>query len=389
MSKLQSIAINLNARNGSTGGMSVTPYFNPRTRREWLLVCGMILVFSAIAYYAIAFARGVMGLEAPDPEWVLALSSLGTTTIIVLSQIYSSVLAHRLIPPKSRKAAVIHILMQALSVVVAFVAANRLEQAIRGQCTVPTQLLLWICMVTFMLSLIGNGGFYFLYFQRQVQSARRAVLQSELVALRAQINPHFLFNTLNSIAALIRINPERAENVTELLADLFRYSLRSSKVPLVSLREEFDSILLYLRIEEARFGDRLHYRCTLPKELEDCRVPSLILQPLVENAVKHGAQHSESPFHLNVEAIMNTDEVCVRVEDSGPGFANTSPESLYERGTGLVNVRDRLLLLFAHRARVEFEAQAVLLYFPAEQLESRGMESHDDSSYARRTAPRV
>ncbi len=338
--------------------------FVPKTRRDWLLVCAMILGFGLIAHISISSARHILGIQTPQPEWIMFLFATLYTAIIMLSQIYSSALAHKLVPLRGKASALVHILIQSISAVVAFAAGMRFDQYIWDQCSVPSQLFVSICVITFVLSLIGNGVFYFIYFQRQVRAAKQAVLESELTVLRAQINPHFLFNTLNSIAALIRSNPDQAERVTEYLADLFRYSLRSSKTPLVRLEDELESIDLYLKIEEARFGERLRTSVRIPAELLSASVPSLLLQPLVENAVKHGANHCEGSFDILVEATRVAGTISVRVQDSGDGFDVNESTSIFDRGTGLANVRDRLFLVFPNESTMRFEKNAVVLNFP-------------------------
>ncbi len=339
--------------------------YTPHKRREQVLIVGMVIVFGTVAFFAILALRRL--LHSPESPSLLVdfLVSQLYSAVIVIAQLNSSTLAHRLMPLRSKKAAAVHIVFQAIAGVLAFgTTAYVLGVLAIEACYIPFELFVGIATVTFILSLIGNGFFYALHFQRQVRAAHQAVLESELSVLRAQINPHFLFNTLNSIAALIRINPEKAERVTEHLADLFRYSLRSSKTPLVSLDDEVQSIELYLSIEAARFGERLETQLDIPQELRNALVPSLLLQPLVENAVKHGANHTESTFHILVEAKRESGCILLSVSDSGPGFNVDEAQSIFERGTGLANVRDRLFLLFGDESSITFEASCVHLRFP-------------------------
>jgi LytS/YehU family sensor histidine kinase len=222
-----------------------------------------------------------------------------------------------------------------------------------------------IGMVAFSLAIVGNGLLYIFSLYQTVQVAKNATMQAELTALRAKINPHFLFNALNSIASLIRLNPAKAEAVTEDLADLFRYSLRASDQQLVTLEDELRSVELYLSIERARFSDRLTTSIEVADELRGVLVPSLILQPLVENAIKHGVGQTNEPCVVTVGASESRDVMRIIVTDSGPGFGNKKLDDVLNGGTGLRNVRDRLKLQFGPSAsQVSLVPNGVVVHFP-------------------------
>jgi len=177
--------------------------------------------------------------------------------------------------------------------------------------------------------------------------------EAELRALRAQINPHFLFNALNTIADMIVTNPTGAEAMTLRLARVFRHVLAHSSRPWTSIREEVEFLRAYLQIEEARFGDRLHVDIDVPSEVGLHQIPSLILQPVVENALKHGLAPKPGPGHLRVSAELQGDDVCLKIEDDGMGPDSTgSKQSL---GVGLPNVSQRLAMLYENRASVRLE----------------------------------
>jgi two-component sensor histidine kinase len=164
--------------------------------------------------------------------------------------------------------------------------------------------------------------------------------QAELKALKAQINPHFLFNTLNTIAALIHTHPDRAEATVERLAEMFRYVLNGSDRQMVSLREELDFVDGYLEIERARFGKRLSVRREIAPEALDTPVPSLILQPLVENAVLYG-QDASGSIDLSILVSAGDDEVLISIADQGPGMPSGYGVDA-GWGVGLRNVHERL-----------------------------------------------
>jgi sensor histidine kinase YesM len=165
--------------------------------------------------------------------------------------------------------------------------------------------------------------------------------QAELKALRAQINPHFLFNSLNTVASLVNIDPAKAEEAVERLADIFRYALSASDKEFVTLRDELDFIDSYLEIEKARFADRLRVSTNIPSKILDVPVPSLILQPLVENSVKHGFNEN-TELRIEVIGYMYGDSVKVEIKDDGKGISEEIKRGIYGNGTGLKNVNERL-----------------------------------------------
>jgi two-component system, LytTR family, sensor kinase len=207
--------------------------------------------------------------------------------------------------------------------------------------------------------------------ERRSREARllQQVAESELRALRAQVNPHFLFNTLNTIADLIITDPSRAETMTLRLAQVFRHVLTHSSRSLTSLEEEIGFVQKYLYIEEARFGDRLRVEITVAPGIQKHRVPSLILQPLVENALKHGLGPKPGVGHLWIRATQENDQMCLTVEDDGVGMpvgglsgASASTPITNSRirgaGVGLRNVTERLQALYDVRARFVLEARS-------------------------------
>ena len=191
---------------------------------------------------------------------------------------------------------------------------------------------------------------------QQLREARllKLVTEAELRALRAQVNPHFLFNTLNTILDLISVEPEKAERMTEHLADVFRYLLARSDRTLIPVIEEFDFLRTYLEIEETRFGERLTVHISLDPSIANELVPPLILQPLVENAIKHGLWPKPSGGTLYIGALDDGRSVRLIVRDDGVGWPEDSREldRSSQGGIGFKNVVDRLLILYGDRARL-------------------------------------
>ncbi len=168
--------------------------------------------------------------------------------------------------------------------------------------------------------------------------------RSELKALRAQINPHFLFNALNSIAGLIHRDPAVADRTIEQLADVFRYALRGAESEWAFLDDELEFVRAYLEVERARFGDRLRTDVRIAPAARGARIPTMIVQTLVENAVKHGAATVRGAASVIVDARADGDRLVVSVSDNGPGFDEADlPEAPRARGGyGLLNIRQRL-----------------------------------------------
>jgi signal transduction histidine kinase len=219
----------------------------------------------------------------------------------------------------------------------------------------------WFAIVlVFVLFLAARSIRYALEFYRdlrekewQEEQLRTLATQAELKALKAQINPHFLFNTLNTIAQLIHTDPAQAEATVERLAEMFRYVLAGSERGLAPLEEELTFVDDYLEIERARFGERLRLTREVAPEALSVPVPSLILQPLVENAVRHG-QGSDGSIDLTIHVRLHGNEVLIAIADHGPGMP---PDYRADagRGVGLRNVDERLRKTYGDECGLEIQ----------------------------------
>lgn len=179
---------------------------------------------------------------------------------------------------------------------------------------------------------------------------KRLLSEAELKALRTQVDPHFLFNTLNTIADLITTNPQQAERMTERLAQCFRYALAKHSRNLSTLNEELDFARHYLEIEQVRFGDRLRVQLSRGDATGEEAIPSLLLQPLLENAIRHGLAPVREGGCVSVNAHREGARLHLRIEDDGvglsAGFASRSS------GVGLRNVQERLRTLYSQAAEL-------------------------------------
>jgi two-component system, LytTR family, sensor kinase len=186
---------------------------------------------------------------------------------------------------------------------------------------------------------------------RREGAFREEIADAELRALRAQINPHFLFNSLNTIADLSVVAPEKAEEMTLRLAAVFRYVLANTERQFTSVKEEIDFARSYLGIEEARFGDRLKVQFDVEQSVMQERVPALLLQPLIENAIKHGLSPKRQGGTLSIGAKRTALGFTLTVSDDGVGLRALQPGS-QDNGTyvGLRNVEKRLRTAYEDRA---------------------------------------
>ena len=182
------------------------------------------------------------------------------------------------------------------------------------------------------------------------QDLRLQSSKSELKALRAQINPHFLFNALNAIASLIHTDPGRADEAVEQLAEVFRYTLRRSDTEWAPLDQELTFARAYLDVEQARFGQRL--TCTIDSDHQAPAplIPSMLLQTLLENAVKHGVSQARGPGRIDVIVRTTSDQVTIEVRNTGPGAESHGLRTRDGEGFGLHSVRERLKGHFGERA---------------------------------------
>ncbi len=192
--------------------------------------------------------------------------------------------------------------------------------------------------------------YYGKFRERELRAAEleKSLAQAKLQALQMQLNPHFLFNSLHSISALMHQNVEAADRMIVRLSDLLRAALENSDAQEVTLRAELKFLQSYLEIEQIRFGNRLTVQTQIPPNLLDARVPNLILQPLLENAIRHGVEPHAKPGIIELRAQRANGELTLDVSDNGAGVSDANA---LDEGVGLSNTRARLRTLYgaAHR----------------------------------------
>ncbi|MBZ5576066.1 MAG: histidine kinase [Acidobacteriia bacterium] len=189
--------------------------------------------------------------------------------------------------------------------------------------------------------------------ETRMQEARVLAREAELKALKAQINPHFLFNSLNSISALATVDGARAREMCLLLSDFLRSTLALAEEEIIPIGREIALAHAYLEVERVRFGERLRVAQTMGPGCGDCTVPSLILQPLVENAVKHGIAGLLDGGEIRLDALCGNGMLRITVEND----FDTDAGSAARTGLGLANVRNRLKTYYQNRARLTTEVR--------------------------------
>ena len=211
-------------------------------------------------------------------------------------------------------------------------------------------------MGSFYILLCWSGLYfgikYYLQLQEQTEQTLKATAaahQAQLKMLRYQLNPHFLFNTLNAISTLVLDGANETANLAVTrLSDFLRYTLDNDPMSRVTLGSELAALNLYLEIEKVRFGDRLVIETSIEPAAQKALVPSLILQPLIENAIKYAITPSEQGGTLRISARVRQETLIIQLSDTGPGLGNGDSKQK-SSGVGLKNTRERLLQLYGER----------------------------------------
>ncbi len=198
---------------------------------------------------------------------------------------------------------------------------------------------------------------FYLVVERQIdqmQALEMQASQAQLAMLRYQLNPHFLFNTLNSISTLVLLKQtERANIMLSRLSSFLRYTLANEPTAHVTLQQEAETLKLYLEIEKMRFDDRLRPVFEIDERVAKARLPSLLLQPLVENAIKYAVTPQEEGAEITVSARLAGERVQITVSDTGPGLIEAKQRPTLSTGVGLANIKERLAQAFGPDHRFE------------------------------------
>ncbi|HLM81741.1 MAG TPA: histidine kinase [Terriglobales bacterium] len=220
-----------------------------------------------------------------------------------------------------------------------------IEEALRHYFTRHTQ----VSLLTYWM-LVGAVQLYRMHDEAQKRELRSSKLEAQLSAtqlevLRAQLHPHFLFNTLQAATMLIHEDPDGAEDILLRLSELLRISIDEANIQEIPLTRELEVLDLYMGIQARRFGDRLQFEVSIDQNVRDCIVPALILQPLVENAIRHGIGRHKGSDTVSVRGFQEAEFLRLEVRNLNSSLKD-SPSQLLDRGVGLANTRARLEQLY-------------------------------------------
>ena len=215
----------------------------------------------------------------------------------------------------------------------------------------PMEFSNFIVVYTIFIAALTLFDYYRELRRRQLAAAEMEIrlAQAQLQNLQLQLQPHFLFNALNTISSVMYEDVKRADAMLAQLSDLLRRTLRRSNAQRVPLEEEIETVRMYVRIMQERFGDDLHVEITMDPAVAQVLVPQLLLQPLVENSIRHAG--GTSPLQVTVRAACSGGDLLLRVSDNGPGM-RSSPS---EKGIGLTNTAERLAAVYGERHKLLFD----------------------------------
>ncbi|MFO8021028.1 MAG: histidine kinase [Perlabentimonas sp.] len=216
-----------------------------------------------------------------------------------------------------------------------------LDSSIAGRVVTGTLLYFLVAAIFYLIIYISN----FREKATRESELKALVKEAELNWLKLQLNPHFLFNSLNSISSLTVSSPAKAQDMVNRLSVLLRYSLRQSPDSMVSLKDEVENCRMYLEIEKVRFGSRLNYSLNVPESTQNEKIPAMILQPLFENAIKHSVAQTSEPSSILLKVIKDNGSTSIIVENSLPSH----PTSNSGMGVGLENINRRLTLIYGDK----------------------------------------
>ena len=333
-------------------GIFARPFFEDKNRAFWML--------QAAGWTGYLLLRSVSSISNLSFKSVIAVvieSILGYCITLLLSTLYG--LYRRRLPQVTGILLSVATLAAAtfLFAVLDAFAWSLVNPTPGG----PLHLVFGSIYVAFIVlagwSALYYGINYYLIVEDQIDQLQRLETQAstaQLAMLRYQLNPHFLFNTLNSISTLVLLKQtERANAMLSRLSSFLRYTLANQPTANVTLAQEIETLKLYLEIEKMRFEDRLRPHFDIDPRVAKARLPSLLLQPLVENAIKYAVTPKEEGAEISVSARLAGDRVQIAVSDTGPGLQGAKLRPSLSTGVGLANIRDRLAQAFGPDHRFE------------------------------------
>lgn len=289
-----------------------------------------------------------------DFDWPTALSDAVVSQVLLGFGSYTLVSMLRFYRPDQKNLFNINIWSIALTAILVFAGQWILKTLFEANTTyvnfLSTSLMARAVIAWLLLSLTASSGWIWLYIKEQRELARRSedaqklARETELAALRQQLQPHFLFNSLNSISALVATRPEEARKMLQQLSDFLRGTVKTTDVQFVTMEEELEHLRLYLEIERVRFGHRLDIQINTEPQCLPMKLPALLLQPVVENAIKFGLYDTVGAISISLNARADGSMLVINVKNPFDPATSSPKEGT---GFGLASVQRRLYLLFS------------------------------------------
>jgi sensor histidine kinase YesM len=332
------------------------PFFTDKNRAFWILQSA-----GWAGYFVLRILNGV----ANAMGWTYVvhtalLTATGYSITLLMGAIFRRLIRMKLIVTWTVSVALVLIAAGVFSSIETWSHATFLEPGARpGGLRFLGSILLTSAILVAWTALYYSINYYLLLEEQSDRLLRleHQASSAQLAMLRYQLNPHFLFNTLNSISTLVLLKQtERANAMLSRLSSFLRYTLVNEPMGSVTVAQEVETLKLYLEIEKMRFEERLRPRFDIDPAVSLARLPSLLLQPLVENAIKYAVTPQEEGADIEVSARRFGDRVLIRVKDSGPGAEDHWVKAQESTGVGLANIRDRLAQAYGADQKFDTES---------------------------------
>ncbi len=330
------------------------PFFDDKNRAFWILHSA-----GWTGYFMLRTLGGIAnGLGFSYVFHTLLLTAAGYSLTLLMASVYRRLIKLRAIVTWPTTIAIVVIAAAGFSAIETWSSAAFVNPDIRpAGLQLLGAIVLDVSLLAAWSALYYSINYYLLLEEQSDQLARleSQASSAQLAMLRYQLNPHFLFNTLNSISTLVLLKQtERANIMLSRLSSFLRYTLVNEPTGQVTVEQEVETLKLYLEIEKMRFEDRLRTHFDIDPFAAKARLPSLLLQPLIENAIKYAVSPQEDGADISVEARHVGDRVVIKVVDTGPGADALYPvRAEQSTGVGLANIRDRLAQAYGDRHRFE------------------------------------
>jgi two-component system LytT family sensor kinase len=327
------------------------------TYRQLALVLGMYVLAALLYDGALSISQHVWSKQSLLMDFVSELPRvfLDYGTKLLLTAPFWYLLFVRLRHQPLARRVLLHVVLLPLFIIIWQVSYYAISDAV-GMGRLRDSGQIWDTYIGSLFYLVQFGIFHAYAYYRDLQQQRvreahlrELAIKSELSALKAQLNPHFLYNVFNTISASVPPEQEHTRELLAELADLFRYQLQASRSDEATVRDEVNFVRKYLDLEKARFGDRLRVRFDVPDDVLNCILPPMLLQPLVENAVRHGIASLIDGGEVRVSIRQHANRLKVAVSDTGVGMNGSDEKGA---GVGLANTRLRLEKMYGTELKI-------------------------------------